>query len=391
MTLELHYGGAVGGGQRFPRPELEDRFMRTFDHSAGVKMFGLRRIGKSTLRRYATERFEAAGRPFISTDGQGLHSLVDLLGRLAQAMPREDGLMKRALRLATTGPARAALEALSTGGAYEEMVLSAQWLLVSDAIREALKGDGPKPVLVIDEFTYLLRNMIERHEEQGRNDADRLLASMREWRGEGMPMLLAGSIGLTRLVRTHNLNREHLNDLQPFAVPELTEDEAREFIRLATETPSEWRWRAGHTEEFLQQSGVLYPCFLVRGLLEIDVTNPANPSEFDAIFSERVRPDLHADFYNQFNERFKAYAGLPNDERNSLILPAIKAVMEAEPACPHDDIPCDDPFTQVELALALEMLVEDGFVHFTEDAGGERLWKPASRLAKLWWTRSRLT
>jgi hypothetical protein len=193
------------------------------------------------------------------------------------------------------------------------------------------------------------------------------------------------------LARKHRLSIEHLNDLQPFAVPELTEKEARKFIRQATEAPSKGKWTGAHTDEFLRQSGVFYPCFLVRGLLEIGVEDPADPADFDTIFAEHVRPDLHADFYKQFDRRFTIYAGLLKGEQSRLILPALKAIMEADGACPHESIVCDASFTRVELALALDMLFEDGFIHFTEDANGLRLWKPASRLAKLWWNRSRLS
>jgi hypothetical protein len=64
--------------------------------------------------------------------------------------------------------------------------------------------------------------------------------------------------------------------------------------------------------------------------------------------------------------------------------------MMAQPACSTDAIPCDPAFTRIDLALVLTMLAEDGFIHFTEDSEGERLWKPASRLAQLWWKRARL-
>ena len=223
--------------------------MRTLTNSAGIKMFGLRRIGKSTLRRYATEHFDATRRPYAYIDGQGLHSLNDLLGRLFQAMPAEKSLMHRALGLVASGPAKTALESLLKGAKHEETALSAYWRLVSDAIRDALKGAGRPPILVIDEFSYLVDNMIKVG-DRGRDDADRLLASMREWRGEGMTMLLTGSLGLTALARKHKLNLEHLNDLQPFNVPELTPTEAREFIRRATEAPSQGRWTEEHTKEF---------------------------------------------------------------------------------------------------------------------------------------------
>lgn len=390
MPLELNYGNAVTGAQRFSRPALEKRFLQALGTSAGVKMFGLRRIGKSTLRLLAMEHFEATRRPYAFVDGQGLQSLGDLLGRLHEAMPKEQGVIQRALELVTSAPARTALEALAKGTPYEEKALSAYWRHVSDAIRDALQADRQKPALVFDEFTYPLDKLIKRDAQQGRRDADMLLASMREWRGAGMTMLLTGSLGLTRLVRKHDLNFEHLNDLQPFDVPELTPTEAREFIRQATETPSQGRWTAEHSDEFLKQSGVLFPCFLVRGLLEIGVDDPAAPSDFADIFAERVRPDLHADFYKQFDGRFKGYAELPKEEQQKLVLPALKAVMDAQDSCAHDDIPSGAPFTRVDLSLALDMLVEDGFLRFTENESGERRWKPASRLAKLWWKRSRL-
>lgn len=391
MVLELNYGNAVTGNQRFSRPDLEARFLRTLTSSAGIKMFGLRRIGKSTLRRLATEHFEREALPCVYIDGQGLHSLGDLLGRLGEVMPDESSVMKRALARLSTGPGRIVIDAIAKGTGQEEETLSAHWRLVSDAIRDALKSGHPKPILVIDEFSYLIANMIARSPERGREDVDKLLASMREWRGEGMTMLLTGSIGLTGLARKYGLNLEHLNDLQPFVVPELTEEEAREFIREATATPSEGRWTDRHTDEFLQEVGVLYPCFLVRGLLEIGFDDPAPSGEIARIFADQVRPDLHADFYRQFNRRFKDYADLPRNERQDLLLPALKVVMETAAPCPHDMIACNAPFTRVDLALALDLLVEDGFINFTETADGERRWKPASRLAQLWWKRSKLS
>ena len=81
-----------------------------------------------------------------------------------------------------------------------------------------LRAKDGSLVIVIDEFTYLLSNLIERDPKRGREDVDKLLASMREWRGEGMKMLITGSIGLTGLARKHNLNLEHLNDCSPKSI-----------------------------------------------------------------------------------------------------------------------------------------------------------------------------
>ncbi len=391
MCLQLFYGNAVSGAQRFARPDLERRLLRILETSVGIKMFGLRRIGKSTLRRLATEHFDKTGRPYIFVDGQGLTSLGDLMGKLATGLPGDTGLVRRALGYLTAGPARTALEALAAGTPHEDIVLTAYWRLVSDAIKRALASDAAKPVLVIDEFSHLIDNMARHPDPVRAGDADRLLASMREWRDQGMTMLLTGSIGFNGLARRSGLNAEHLNDLQPFSVPELTEGEARAFIRRATETPSQGQWTDDHTDAFLAQSGVLYPSFLVRGLLELDIEDPVAPQDFGAIFAEKVRPHLHDDFYRQFNRRFHSYRDLPNGEQQELILPALKAVMEAPSPCPQDGVACPPPFTRVDLAFAFEMLAEDGFIHVTETADGARLWRPASRLARLWWIRAGLT
>jgi hypothetical protein len=352
-------------------------------------MFGLRRIGKSTLRLVATEYLEEKSHPYIFIDGQGLNSLSDLIGALLRGMPEEKGLIRRTQNFITSSPLKTAFTAMTEGTEYEKRVISAYWQLAASGIKSALDSEQQKPVLVIDEFSYLIRNMVTHDPEQGAKDADQLLASMREWRGAGMTMLLTGSIGLTALARKHGLNLEHINDLQPFPVPELTEAEARQFISHAT-LASEGNWTKNHTDAFLKECGALFPCFLVRGLLEIGVQTPPGPENFPRIFEENVRPRLHEDFYRQFNTRFKEYDDLPNNWRNALIVPALKAVMTANGPCPQDSVDCEPPFTPVDLSEVFNMLLEDGFIHFTEDGEGERLWRPASKLAKLWWKRSKI-
>lgn len=291
MVLSLHYGNAVAGDQRFDRPKLQEKLLRTLASSGGVKMFGLRRIGKSTLRRYVIERMEQAGKPVAFFDAQGLQSIQDLLGDLFGALPRESDLKTRVLGfIAKDSPVRNALEALASGTRTGEALVSAYWREAYNGIRKALGATSVPPLLVIDEFSLFLKNILERTPE-GRDEIDQLLAAMREWRAAGMKMLLTGSIGVTALSRRYQLTGDHLNDLQPFDVPELSDDEAREFIRQATEKPSQGRWRDEHTGKF----------------------------------------------------------------------------------------------------IVLDMLVEDGFIHFSEDADANRTWRPASRLARLWWKRSRLT
>ena len=391
MTLMLHYGNAVSGHQRFDRPRLQDKLLRTMENSGGIKMFGLRRIGKSTLRRYFIEQAEAAGKSIVFFDAQGLHSIQDLIWALFRNLPGDSNLTQRTLGfIAKDSPIRKVLEALVTGSKTGEQVVTAYWREAYNGIRDALRETDRPPILVIDEFSLLLQNVLARQPEDGRDQINQLLAAMREWRDSGMKMLLTGSIGVTALARKHGLDRDHLNDLLPFEIPELTESEARDFVRQATQEPSQGLWTDQHTEELLRQSGVFYPSFLVKGLLEVSIKAPPPAEEFARIFSDAVRPVLHQDFYTQFNKRFRFYGEIDKDSQRDLIVPVLKCVMESVNGTQLESLALPDAYSRIDLAESLEMLVEDGFVHFTEDVEGNRTWVPASRLVRLWWRRSRL-
>jgi hypothetical protein len=390
VTLVLNYGNAVSGAQRFDRPELQAKLLRTLESSGGIKMFGLRRIGKSTLRLYVLEQAKLTGQATAFFDAQGLHSIQDLLGELFSALPKGSLTQGILERIAKDSPIRGVLEALVRGTQTGDQVVAAYWREAYNGIRDALREMEQPPMLVIDEFSLLLRNVLERNPEDGRDQINQLLASMREWRDSGMKMLLTGSIGVTALTRKYDLDRDHLNDLLPFEVPELTEDEARDFVQQATGASPEGRWSDTHTDEFIRQSGVLYPSFLVKGLLEIDIQSPPPPERFARIFDEAVRPVMHQDFYNQFNKRFRFYAEIDQDLQRQLILPVLTSIMDADAGSRLDDLSLAAPYSRIDLAESLEMLVEDGFVHFTEDVMGTRNWVPASRLVRLWWRRSML-
>jgi hypothetical protein len=393
VSLVLFYGNAVTGEQRFDRPALQAKLMRQLDASGGVKMFGLRRIGKSTLRRYVVETLQEQRRPVAFFDAQGLHSIADLLGALFGALPKESGLTSRALgMIAKDSPIRSVLEALASGTKTGEKVVSAYWREAYNCIRNSLTQSNAAPTLVIDEFSVLLQNMLDRQPD-GADEVNQMLAALREWRDKGMKMLLTGSVGITALARRHKLQREHLNDMLSFDVPELTEAEARSFIAEAVNTAAGGKagcWTERHTDEFLRQCGVLYPSFLVKGLLELDVAAPPPPEEFAAIFATYVRPILHDDFYNQFRKRFKFYDEVDPQCRQALLVPALQRVMAHAEGASLDELPIPEPYNRIDLAEFLDMLVEDGFVTFTEDEEGQRTWRPASRLVRLWWKRNKL-
>jgi hypothetical protein len=154
---------------------------------------------------------KAASKPVAFVDAQGLKSIQDMLAELLGALPRESDLKGRVLGfIAKDSPIRKVLEALASGTKTGEAFVSAYWREAYNGIRDALRATSMPPLLVIDEFSFLLKNILERNPKEGRDEADQLLAAMREWRDAGMKMLLTGSIGVTALSRKYGLSREHL-------------------------------------------------------------------------------------------------------------------------------------------------------------------------------------
>lgn len=350
-------------------------------------MFGLRRIGKSTLRQVAREHFANTDRPCAYIDAQGAATLTDFLLRMSKAMPDENSFINRAMRVIVDGPASTVLAMLTKGEEIEDKTVSAYWQLFSRSMEDACAGTGPKPILIVDEFTFLIENLTNDDSESGRKHASDLLASMRLWRDQGMTMLLSGSIGFIGLARNRKLNIDHLNDLDGFDIPELSYEEALEFIDLAAVRGRSGKWTKEHTQIFLDELRVLYPSFLVLGLQEVNYKDPCAPEEIPKIFEEVIRPKSHNIFFEQFNRRFKQYAELPRCELDKLIKPAIRTIFSANSRCSQSFIECDDPFTQMDLNFTLSMLEEDGFLKSTETREGERFWAPSGNLAALWWKR----
>ncbi len=282
IVLDLHLGGPVTGTHRFSRPGLERRLMRDLEHSAGVTMFGLRRIGKSSLKLYVMEKLKQARRPYLLVDAQGAQTLGDFLRRLWRAGSGESGLLGRAASSLESERSRAVLAAVVEGQDYEPDLLSAEWPAIAQAVALVLGRRGPKPLLIVEEFPSLIESMVKEGSPESVRDLDRLLIAMREWRGEGMTMLLIGSSGLSGMVRSCGIDLNHLNDLKRFVIPELTRTEAQSMIREATEEKANGRWTGAHTEALLQEVGVYYPYFLVAGLIEVDVEVPADLARYPA-------------------------------------------------------------------------------------------------------------
>jgi hypothetical protein len=167
--------------------------------------------------------------------------------------------------------------------------------------------------------------------------------------------------------------------------------EARAFIVAAVATEQGNTWTDAHTDQLLVETDVLYPAFLVKGLLTVGIRFPPHPDRIPEIFASRVRPELHDNFVRQLNDRFKRYRELDGLYQRNLMLPVLREIMKTgQNGCLGSALAPPEGFNGIDVQDALAMLHEDGFVAYSDARDGERVWRVSSSLVTLWWRRASL-
>jgi hypothetical protein len=417
VSVQPHYGSAVRGVQRWPRPDLEAQFDSALAGGNGAKLFGLRRIGKSTEAVACAARLQALGWTTVALDCQDMATEAQLLMKLFAELPSRGwaaGLLK-----AVTGDSLIAAGVRDALTAMDDSKLgdvNAYFGSIANAIERALRDRrgtaeaGAGLLLCIDELPWLCRRILESDPHRGRQRVDQLFAALRRWRDAGMVMLLIGSIGLMGLGRAHGLDMDHLNDLTTLSVPPLAEpDAARAFVAaLAAHAPTPG-WTDAHTEAVLDESAAWYPAMLQKAFQVLTPGGRAvSLARIPDLFAEQVRPDLDLTFFQQFDRRLKRYAdaadawsaqvrdiceavlGAAAPVTRAGIRTAIGAYPPQDPTPPQGTTTSDAAhLDEADLGDALEALREDGFIDVRIERDGTQHWRPASPLVAAWRLRRR--
>jgi hypothetical protein len=378
---------------RFPRPGLEAEFDSVMTGGAGATLFGLRRIGKSSEAMACAERLEALPQCVICEDAQGMTSEAQLLFSILKKLPpqgigklilericSDDGITKTVKAMLGS---RAKIELKSVEDYFGPIVAAIERSILSVPSSERI-------VLIIDELPWLCRGILEGEPQRGASRVDLLLAVLRRWRVAGMRMLLLGSIGLKGLGREHRLDLTHLNDLTPLSVPPFEVHEAAAFVNALAAGGGVQGWTEGHTHALLGESAAFYPSMLQRAFQQVTIGRmAAEVSRFPEIFAVKVRPDLDANFYQQFDRRRKLYKKLP-EPLPRLLEKLCKAVLSSSGgALPFDELQnlAGSETDDADLGEALGILREDGFLDVRVERDGSQHWRVASSLVAAWWKR----
>lgn len=388
-----HIGTEVSGDKFFPRRALEDEFYSAMTRSNGAKLFGLRRIGKSSEALACCERLQEDGFIVVREDAQGMSSEVMLLQAILGKLPTE-GLKARAMQLildnnAIAKSARDAFSKATTGKADEALAYFGPIM----AAMESAIDQNDRIVLVIDEFPWLCRSILQSDADKGVARVDVLLAALRRWRNKGVPMLLMGSIGMVALARQYGLDLEHLNDLGPLSMPPLEYEEAKALIDALAVGGKIADWTEKHATALLEESVAFYPAMLQKGFEQTTLGGrAASIDRFPDLFAEKVRPDFDDTFYQQFDKRLKLYRSLP-EPLPKLLEGILQTVIKANSPVAWDALyeafASNDEISEADLSDALSILREDGFIAVRAQRDGSQHWRAASGLMLAWWQQRR--
>ncbi len=391
--LPSRFGMHVSGADAWPRPDVSGPIIRRLARGDSAKMFGLRRIGKSSCM--AAVREGLAGQALVvHTDAQNANTMSAFTKNLLGAVPEAAqgmGLKKRLAELAGLAqPIIQMFTAIRDGkptasDPQAEATFLAYWSSFAPAIGQHLASQDRQVVICFDEFPLLCDKLAQG--PGGVAAVNNILAQLREWRALGprrLAMFFTGSVGFASIAKRRGLERNHLNDPPSIPLPPLPPGEARAFLRaLIAGNVQPGQWTEAMVETFLQllpetHAGVIQYAF--QSMLDAEARNE---EDIRHAFLTQVEPGLLRDFYTQFDDRLRDH-GKETARRLRLGVKLVAAAPQGLPAA--DFLPgfiaAGEP--EEETADVIAILEEDGFLR--HDLTEEKLFL-ADGLVRAWWRR----
>lgn len=395
------YGTHVFGAEFWPgaRPDPDDVADRLINRTS-VKVFGLRRIGKSSLIAETRERLKSRDRRVIWIDLQKDDSLVGTLTSILAALHEAPTVIDRVSTwLNDTNVVPPAVKARLTAVIANRIATVtesdktdidayAEALLEQIGLEFAQLADDDKPILIIDELPLLIINAL-----QETNDADRaqtvarlnrFLAILRNWRSAdvGVAMAICGSFSMAWLRREHGIVDEHLNDCEPLDIEELGDDEAKRLLEACIAVSKPKNWTKASANALVSILPATYPGVVQLAHNTIRYEDDTSAKAIKGDLRDKIERAIEGAYFTQFTRRFQRYS---RDERDRAVR-LFKALggkgearvdYDAAIAMLATDPNGEDDQSGREL---FDLLSSDGFVTGTRRSGI----RYTSGLAKAW-------
>lgn len=311
-------GPPAAGVDFFERPEIVGRLVDDLTDGRGSRrMFGLRRIGKSSISLEVQRQLSSQQDITVALlDVQGLTRFDGFLAALLRELPdREDLALNRAKIFGQ--PWVKKLFAATTAVVTKEVPEPQRDFVNEFAHTQLWAGDigalltKIQPlVLIVDELPFMLRNMLEHGYQKA--DIEQFMAQLRFWRHKcGVRMLMTGSLGFGQLQRDHAINLgDSIGDLVPISVPPLSREDAISMTNRLVEGEKLRDWTREHSEALVDGVAETWPVFIQAALDEVRRTGERDLSALRQGPSAEARRALDETFYSQYQTRLQRYQAL---------------------------------------------------------------------------------
>jgi hypothetical protein len=322
--LVPHYGQAAVADSRWPRWDLECAIARLLLAGNSASLFGLRRIGKSSLIVGIECALRECGATPLTLELQGSNRIEHLVRKLVDACERDKAttLAERIRKtyadagLGMPKGVRALFRLASGGGGDGEReqladpTAALEYLEVAlGPLAEALKQNEQRIVLILDELPFFCQDLQGQGGAQQRHIST-FLAELRRWRREGLTMLVCGSIGVHRLERGLGVDPNLLADLKSEQLPPLSDAHASALVDALAEGCGFGFWGPDHRQAVLAAPPAAYPTFFQQIFIELQRAARARaptPAETGTIAAAATDALLEKNFFPQFDHRLDYY------------------------------------------------------------------------------------
>ncbi len=388
-TLKPGYGMHVSGDGFWPRPRIVDELVEGLLAGESFTLFGLRRIGKSSVMAETRRRLNDSGAIVVHVDAQNFRGLPSLFAAILSKLPEKgfrDVLFHHLTNHAVlagklVGKFTSLLKQQKDEFQPEdEAELLAYWGVIAPAVGERLAASPSPFVLCIDELPMLLEDMLKR--PNGVETANRLLAGLREWRGHSsVAMFLTGSVGIRRLAKERDLDSTLINDMTQFTLLPLDRSEAGGMLRALVKGSGHAPWPDALVEAVLDRLVEFYPSVIQFVFRRLHSARVSDIGQLDRTFREDIVPPFERSFFSQFAERTKGNTGdLARRLDRALAIVAAAPGGIALTSFVEAFLAGGDPADEVEGLIAI--LREDGFIAWDSDT---RTLSLADGLVRSWW------
>lgn len=311
--------GSPVSGENFLNRESEiARALLLMQDGNSFLLLGIRRTGKSSLLKEVALRMANNGWQTVLVNCATCKDTLQFYRDIYSAMPKSlQERFRKWIADAKAIPSRLldwitnVFDKITLGSV--EVALHQEWSAYSQPLEEIVAAffkNEPRTALFLDELPFFFQNLGNTaHSVQAIQST---LTTLRNWRDNGLPMGIAGSLNIHLQLDHLGISRKLLAGLNSLPVEPFPPSVAEQLLQtLVASKQYDW-WTPTITQRLLDLLPDYVPYFLQYAFNAVAAARCTTPEEVEETYHNVIVPGLFKDFLYQFDERLAVFTG---DER----------------------------------------------------------------------------